>query len=542
MTLFSNLQNFANNPCLICKTHQMTFEQVVEAADRLFETATPLAQGLAFVQAYNTIDALIAYIGAVRRGFAVHLLDPTKQQENAALIDIYAPDIIVDVMSPTPVQVCGDGAGIHPDISILLSTSGSTGTPKFVKITHENIGSNTQAITQYLNLNTQDRGVTNLKFFYSYGMSVVNTHLAAGAALVVTDHSTDDPVFWDSVAQHRVTNIAGVPFNFEVMHRAEVDFENLPSLRLLTQAGGKLAPEIGRYFADKGVDFCVMYGQTEASPRMSYLPPELLHRAPGSIGKAIPGGTLYIVDDNRKRIEAPDVSGELVYEGPNVMAGYAETRADLSNITHIPALFTGDIAHFDADGLFYIDGRSSRFVKPYGLRISLDEIETILQQDHTTVAVTGTDARIVIAVADQINDTEIAARLGARFGVPPTLFSIISGRPIPRLSNGKTDYKSLLSHLPTPQPELSLTRFFLRDLIGNLTGQTQRPASVFDAFTTVLGNRVTDRHSTFRAAGGDSLTYMQLYLLLDEYMDSVPQNWSETPIADLEEMQGAHFV
>lgn len=517
------------------------------SADELLEPAKALNKGLAFVQAYNTVDALIAYIGAVRQGFAVHLLDPSKAQANARLMDLYAPDVVVDVMADNPVDVRGDGRDIHPDISILLSTSGSTGTAKLVKLTNKNITSNTQAIVEYLQLTAQDVGVTNLKLFYSYGMSVVNTHLTAGGSLVVTDRGPDDPVFWELAAQHGVTNIAGVPYNYEVIRQEKSDLASLPSLRMLTQAGGKLAPATVKYFADTGeecgFDFCVMYGQTEASPRMSYLPPELASKSPTSIGKAIPGGRLYLVDDKGNTISEPGVSGELVYEGPNVMAGYAETRIDLTTIETIPRLLTGDLAHFDDHGLFYIDGRSARFVKPFGLRISLDEIEIVLQEDQPFVAATGTDDRIVIALSDTVADTaEIATRLGARFGLPPALFEVNSGDPIPRLHNGKTDYKSLLSGPEHTASQPSLMHFFLRDLCDVLIGRTQAPASVYEAFQIVLGNRVTDRSTTFRIAGGDSLTYMQLYLLLEEHMGSVPENWADIPITELDAMTGKHLV
>jgi acyl-coenzyme A synthetase/AMP-(fatty) acid ligase len=546
-TLFSSLETYGDRPCLISADRVLSFAETMRTADDLYACDKVPHSGLAFVSAYNSVDAILAYIGAVRRGLAVHLLDPTKEEANRRLIDLYAPDVVVDTEASKPVEPRRPGTDIHPDICILLSTSGSTGAAKFVKLTHSNIRSNTKAIRSYLELTEADRGITSLKLFYSYGMSVVNIHLAAGASLVVTDLSTGDPGFWSLVAREDVTNIAGVPFTFELMLQAKTDLGRFPALRLLTQAGGKLSADLVRHFAEEGekhgVAFCVMYGQTEASPRMSYLPPAFAKEAPGSIGQAVPGGKLYVVDEAHGLITEPGVSGELVYEGPNVMFGYAESRADLAEIEAIPALYTGDIAHFDARGLFYIDGRSSRFVKPFGLRVSLDEIERVLREEYTVVAATGTDERIVVAIEDEVQDGEaIVFFLAEKFGLPPATFVVAAGQPIPRLPSGKPDYRGLLGGHLAPTPRASLARYFFRELLGILTGKAQPPASVYDAYCFVLGGRIRNREITFRQAGGDSLTYMQLFLLLEEYLGRVPEDWAEMTITELEHVKGASFV
>jgi acyl-coenzyme A synthetase/AMP-(fatty) acid ligase len=542
--IFSTLESFGDRPCLVAGNQRWSFQQAALAADAIFADRDAPQAGLAFIHAHDTAESILAYIGAVRRGYAVHLLDPCKDTANTRLITRYRPDILIDTSRSQPLQILGNGDGVSADIAILLSTSGSTGTPKLVKLSHGNIAANTGSIISYLGLGPSDVGITSLRLFYSYGMSVVNTHLAAGAALVVTDRGVDSPEFWTLARRAGVTNVAGVPFSFELLHRMGFDPADVPSLRLLTQAGGRLDPDIVRAFAElgapHGVEFCVMYGQTEAAPRMSWLPPDLAAEAPESIGRAIPGGKLAIVDEAGQAITRPGVSGELVYEGPNVMVGYAECREDLSFTEHIPRLFTGDIAHFDARGLFYIDGRISRFVKPFGLRVSLDEIENALRPDFPDVAVTGDDTRIVVSTgAAPGHAPGVAERLAALLQLPASVFVIVEDRPAPRLASGKIDYRSLLVHHGPRTDTPSLPRFFVREFLGLLTGRVHPPASVLEAFGAVLGPRADDHTVTFRSAGGDSLSYMQLLLLLEECLGEVPEGWDEMTVLELEHLREA---
>lgn len=544
-SIFSDMARHGDRPCLISPQQTLTYRSAASAADALYATAPDA--GLAFVLGHTTPAAILAYIGAVRRGYAVHLLDPAKPDANDRLIARYRPDVLVDTEADKVVRALGPGTGIHPKIAILLSTSGSTGTPKLVKLSRQNIAANTDAIISYLGLTAADTGITSLKPFYSYGLSVINTHLACGASIVVSDLGMDTPSFWTLVQRECVTNIAGVPFSFELMRRMEVDLGAFPSVRLLTQAGGKLAPDHVRHFADEaasnGVSFCVMYGQTEAAPRMSYLPPALAAKAPDSIGRAIPGGRLYLIDEAGARIAQPFVSGELVYEGPNVMVGYAETRGDLATIEDIGPLHTGDIAHMDAEGLFYIDGRTSRFVKPFGIRVSLDEVEALLRPDFPDVAVTGSDDRLVVSLGLDVTDkSAIVARLAGQLSLPKATFVIAQGAPAPRLASGKVDYQTLLqTHAPVPKTS-SFPSLFLREFWAILSGKTRKPASVLEAYQMVLGPRVQDRTCTFQSAGGDSLRYMQTLLLLEECLNPVPENWAEMSVAELEDLRDNAFV
>ena len=251
----------------------------------------------------------------------------------------------------------------HPDLAILLTTSGSTGSPKFVRLSTRNVTSNATAIATALRIDRQERAVTSMPLHYSYGMSILNSHLIAGASVIITDASVLEPRFWEDLRQHEATSLAGVPYTYQMLERIGFDPADQPTLRSMTQAGGKMPEPLTRRFADRlaahGIGLYVMYGQTEAAPRIAVLPAERLDDKVGSAGVALPGGALTI-DGPDGPTDAPDVSGEVVYTGANVMMGYADGRADLSvGDVHGDTLRTGDLGHLDADGYLFITGRSS---------------------------------------------------------------------------------------------------------------------------------------------------------------------------------------
>ena len=268
-----------------------------------------------------------------------------------------------------------------------------------MRLSHENVTSNAAAIADYLDLGTTDRGVLNLPLHYCYGLSVLNSHLTAGAGVVVTDLSVVDECFWTLMEQHGVTGLAGVPHTFDLLDASGFAERELSRLRYVTQAGGKLAPErVTEYLQlgqRRGWDFMVMYGQTEATARMAYLPTELAERHPSAIGVAIPGGRLRLepVDD-----ASDPAIGELVYAGPNVMMGYADEPADLARGAELTELRTGDLGRVLPDGLFEVVGRCSRFAKVFGLRLDLDEIERHLRAAGMPAACAEVDGSLVLVV------------------------------------------------------------------------------------------------------------------------------------------------
>lgn len=368
-------------------------------------------------------DALsaIGYLAAVAAGHAVILLE--ADADPTAILETYDPRFVI---SEREVHVREDAAPaqLHPDLCVLLSTSGSTGSPKLVRLTERNVLANAASIAQYLALDPGERAIASLPLPYSYGLSVLNSHLIAGASVAFTPHSVIRPEFWEDVRRHAVTSFAGVPYAYAMLERIGMRDMDLPHLRTMTQAGGRLAPEVAARYATRA-RFFVMYGQTEATARIAYVPPERLADKPGAIGIAIPDGRLSVDD------------GELVYSGPNVMQGYATTRADLARGDELAGILrTGDLGRADDEGFFYVTGRAKRIAKVYGQRINLDEVEAAV--DGPAGAIAGDDR--IDVFAERGAD---ARALAARFRVPPRALGVHQIERLPVKGSGKIDYAAL---------------------------------------------------------------------------------------------------
>lgn len=343
-----------------------------------------------------------------------------------------------------------NGVMIHGDLALLLSTSGSTGSPKFVRLSQRNVLSNALAIADYLALTPEDRPVTSLPPHYTYGLSVIHSHLVVGSTIALTDKSLFDRGFWDFMKSAGVSSFAGVPYHYDMLRKLRFWRQDLPALRLLTQAGGRMDPQVSLEMAQesaaRGIRYVTMYGQVEATARMAYLPPELAVAKAGSIGLAIPGGSLHLEDEAGAVITAPDVAGHLVYRGDNVSLGYAQGREDLARgDEHQGVLRTGDIARRDADGCFQIVGRQKRFLKLFGHRVNLEDIELDLQRTGAEVACGGQDDQLKVYVvgASAADCTAIKAQVVASLKVHPSAVVVLALPALPRSDAGKVQYALL---------------------------------------------------------------------------------------------------
>jgi acyl-coenzyme A synthetase/AMP-(fatty) acid ligase len=337
---------------------------------------------------------------------------------------------------------------LHPDLAMLLTTSGSTGSPKFVRISYENIISNTKSIASYLSIHEQDRPIINLPMWYSYGLSVVNTHLSKGATLLLTTKSIVEKDFWEFIRVRNASSLSGVPYTFEILKKLKFSEMSLPYLKTLTQAGGKLSEELHIYFSEYALNFdkrfFIMYGQTEATSRMSYLSPEHALKKPGSIGLPVPGSEFNIIDDNGNEVDQPDMAGELVYRGKNVSMGYSSCGDDLlKGDENNGILFTGDLAKKDEDGFYYITGRKNRYIKLFGNRINLDETENLVSKIISDCACTGSDDLLSVFITDETRLTEIKNYISAKTGIHPAAFSVQYRSEIPKNPTGKINYPLL---------------------------------------------------------------------------------------------------
>jgi acyl-coenzyme A synthetase/AMP-(fatty) acid ligase len=339
---------------------------------------------------------------------------------------------------------------LHPDLGLLLATSGSTGSVKLVRLSLRNLISNATSISQYLNITPTETAITSLPFNYSYGLSVINSHLLSGASILLTNRSLLDAEFWKLINELNVTSLAGVPYSYEILLKLRLERLKMPTIKTLTQAGGRLVPvkakKIAEFCLANNMRFFTMYGQTEATARISYMPLEDILQRPSSIGKAIPNGLLRIETDDGHSIETPGLVGELIYEGPNVSMGYAECLDDLElGDIFKGVLRTGDLASFDDAGYFYIDGRIQRFLKILGVRVSLDAVEQMLIDKGIEGAALGTDDLLTIVVVSMVKDKcdELLKMFISTLGLHHSVVQVHTISELPRLVNGKIDYQCL---------------------------------------------------------------------------------------------------
>lgn len=510
----------------------LTYGELSSRVDRAAE-ALGADRRLVAVEAANRIEALVAYLGAMRGGHVVLLLPPGGTTDQ--VVDAYDPDVIAGSGAAWEPVARRDGTrhSLHPDLALLMSTSGSTGSPKLVRLSHENLAANAASIVEYLGIGPGERAITTLPMQYCYGLSVVHSHLLAGASLVLTELSVVDRCFWDLFARAGATSLAGVPHTFDLLDRVGFDDMSLPTLRHLTQAGGRMAPERIRHLAElgrrRGFDLFVMYGQTEATARMAYLPPALAAAHPHTIGVPIPGGAL--------EIDEPDADGvgELVYRGANVMMGYAERPEDLARGAEIEELRTGDLARRTPEGLLEVVGRRSRFVKPFGLRVDLDRVERLLSEAGIPALCAGDDEQVVVAVAagrEVAAAREVVAR---HVDLPPTRLVVAAVDPLPRLANGKPDHaavRALATSAPaaTARTADGVGAEGIADGVG--AEGTPDAAAVRRAFSEVLGVPATD-DDTFVGLGGDSLSYVEMSIRLERLLGTLPRDWHVTRLGDL---------
>lgn len=507
---------------------EFTYAELVESADGTLRLPRDGRRRLILLAADNGAESLAIYMGALLDNHAVLLCAPNDTYAIERLIRTFRPDVVaLPGKSGYSIDIRQEERAVplHPELAVLLSTSGSTGSAKLVRLSKANIWENARSIAEYLELCQSDRGILSLPMHYAYGLSIINSHIVAGAAILLNRRSMIEPEFWRFARSHGATSFAGVPHNYELLDRIDLLANAPPTLRYFTQAGGRLPPAcVLRYAtlaADQGWRFFVMYGQSEATARMAYLPPERVLDHPDAIGIAIPKGKLSLRDADGALIREADVVGELVYEGPNVMMGYATCEADLALPASGRDLLTGDLAARNEAGLYRITGRISRFIKLFGKRFNLDDIESILSDAGYDVIATGIDDKLLVATRSP-DASRIAELLIDRFGLPSGSFEVRAVEVYPRLSSGKIDYATLKSGL-----EQETTR---RTSPGTSDIGSQSVASIFQE---IFGPRAENQSESFTSLGGDSLTYVTTALELEQIFGTLPDRWEQHSIAEL---------
>jgi acyl-CoA synthetase (AMP-forming)/AMP-acid ligase II len=526
----SRLAERGDRVALVTDAATITYAQL---ARRVAEVAERLGAGrrLVALAAANHPDAVVHYLAALAGGHPLILFGAESDHALAGVIDGYDPDVIArpddDGHWRIEERRVANRHALHPELALLLSTSGSTGSPKLVRLSRENLRSNAEAIAAYLELDDRDRAITSLPMAYCYGLSVINSHLHVGASVVLTNRSVIDSEFWALMRRTGATSFAGVPYTFDLLDRVGFGEMDLPDLRHVTQAGGRLDPRAVRRYAElgsrRGWKLFVMYGQTEATARMAYLPPELAATRPDSIGVPIPGGSLRLdpvpgTDDG---------VGELVFRGPNVMLGYAEGPADLASGRTLSELRTGDLARRSADGLYEIVGRRSGFLKIAGLRVDPTGVEQLLESHGTRACAVGTDERLVVFVRDPEGGqaANLQRLIRDRVCLPAQALRVVGLPELPRLPNGKLDRPALQEMAAHDAPH----------------DEAARPAGdaleeLRDLYESALGRMDVAADDSFAALGGDSLSYVEITLGLEEILGRLPEGWATMSLRHLAAM------
>nr|WP_315222704.1 AMP-binding protein [uncultured Flavobacterium sp.] len=327
---------------------------------------------------------------------------------------------------------------IHPKVKLLLSTSGTTGSPKFVRLSDENLVENAQSILDYLPVKSDDVVPLNVPINSVYGLSIFNTNCIKAHQIVCTDKDVFKKEFWHDLKNFGYSTLGGVPYFYEMLQSIGFFKKDYPTLRYFTHGGGiinhKLIEVISEYTEKYGKKFFAQYGQTEASGRMAFLPPEDLLRKRASIGRPIQNG----------RFEIEENTSELIYYGPNIFGGYAERRADLQFYHQEEKLHTGDQARKDDEGYYYITGRLKRIVKLFGSRINLDEIELLLKDTFggkTFICLDLNDKHLAVLYTDvNLNKEIMVQTLKIKLHLHASSVKIIHITDVPLTVNGKVNY------------------------------------------------------------------------------------------------------
>lgn len=401
MFFFKKINKLNNNTALILekKNKKISYSKLdsyLSSISKKFKK-----NSLAFLLCKNNLETVACYLSLLRMDCAIVLLD--EQIDNrllTKLTNIYKPNLIFlpkkykkNLKKYKETFIFFDymlykeriysKKKIHPNLSLLISTSGSTGTPKLVKLSKNNLINNTIQICKYLPITKKDTTITTLPMSYVYGLSVINTHIYKGASILLNTRSIIEKDFWVKMVENKISSFSGVPYIYSLIEK--LNLKNFPpkSLKYSTQAGGKLSIRTLENIINKykkfNIRFFSMYGASETTSRMSYVPWNMTTKKKGSIGIPLKGGSFYLEDKNGKKINQSNKIGELVYSGKNVFMGYSNNLNDLSKGDVNNGIFkTGDYAYKDKDDYYFITGRKDRYIKIYGMRVNLDEFEDII--------------------------------------------------------------------------------------------------------------------------------------------------------------------
>jgi len=464
MNYLSEIKKYKNDIALITEKENFSYNSVISYVDKFFKDIKE--RSLVLIRCQNSFEIFVAYIAFVNLNCPIILVDGNSNDENyLEVINAYKPDYIFHIKKKNKIKLnyelvktfgfyelirnkIKNNLKINDELSLLIPTSGSTGSPKFVRHSYQNIFSNIDQVTQSLNVQSHDRAITTMLLNYTYGLSIVNSHLYNGASIVINNYSFIDKNFWNILKDRQASNFGGVPFMYEILDKIGFQKKITKDLKYITQAGGKLSENLSKKFTqickDNNIKFITMYGQTEASSRMSYLDWKFSETKIGSIGKTVKGGKFSLIDSKGNLINDSYKTGELVYEGKNVSMGYSSGYQDLNKLDdNNGKLFTGDLAEKDNEDFYYIKGRLKRFSKIFGLRINLDEIEVLLKKLEIECVCAGNDRILVFYLVNSFDKEEMLNKISKYIGIHKSAIHLKKIKNIPRNNSGKILYSEL---------------------------------------------------------------------------------------------------
>lgn len=466
MRLFKFFKKFKNNIAIIDRENSdLSYKQIIEKTNEIKKKIK--RRSLILIISENSIGSLLAYIFCITNNHVGIIINSkTDKKEIIKIFKNYQPNYVFlskkiksifkkncyEELSFFDQNIMknkfNDKKKLHPNLSLLLSTSGSMGVMKFVKLSKKNLKYNTNSIIKYLKINSSDTAITNLPISYSYMLSVINTHLEVGASIIISKYSLVEKNFWKIFKNSNITSFNGVPYTYEILTKIGLQNIKIKSLKYLTHAGGKLEKnklkKIIRFTKKNKLKFFSMYGQTEASPRISYLKSELSEKKIGSIGKGVPGCKIYLIDNDGKKILKPFKEGEIICEGNNVFMGYSSSYKDLNKPNEVNfKLKTGDLGFLDKDGFFYITSRVDRISKVFGNRIDLGILESLMSQKGYQIASISDNKKIFIFIEKKYNKIKLINTISKITNLSNSSFEIIKLRYFPRTSNNKISFNEL---------------------------------------------------------------------------------------------------
>lgn len=422
-------------------------------------------RSLIFILCKNTVGSLVGYLGFVEYEAVPVMLNAKIDNELLiSLLNIYTPAYIwapVEEIERLDYEKVFEAYGyvllktgnrvylLNDKLQLCMTTSGSTGSPKFVRYKKGNLEANAKNVAIAFGWTKNERPICDLGMQYTMGLNVINTHLFVGATVLLTTYNLMSAEFWDYIKKERGTNFTGVPFSYDIFSRLHFERMELPDLHTLSQGGGKMTDarfiQLAEYAQKTGKRFIASFGTTETSARMACLPAELALTKIGSIGRAIPEGELFLVDEDGTVLTDTVAEGEMCYRGPNVTMGYAVCKEDLMKDDEFNGEYhTGDLARRDEDGCYFVTGRLSRFLKLLSYRVSLDQSERLIKQAfNIDCACAGTDKRMNIYITDESKKEAVLEFISAKLGLFKNLFKVFVVPQILRNDTGKIQYKAM---------------------------------------------------------------------------------------------------